>query len=154
QTEEYTKFDRELKSREKKLTDFVRAKHAELTRLARSRAAEYMLAAHALRDRPATDDFMLIADGSDLNPTMIARWKAFLDRRAKKHDPVFAPWFAFSALGEKDFAAGAAKVCSAIQNPPPNRPINPRVAKLFEGKPPASIAEAAVRYGKLLNEAH
>lgn len=154
QTEEYAKFDRELKSRETKLTDFVRAKHAELTRLARSRAAEYMLAAHALRDRPATDDFMLIADGSDLNPTMISRWKAFLDRRARKHDPVFAPWFAFSALPDKDFAASAAKICGAIQNPPANRPINPRVAKLFKGNSPASIAEVAARYGKLLNETH
>ncbi|MBI3409607.1 MAG: PSD1 domain-containing protein, partial [Planctomycetes bacterium] len=154
QTDEYAKFDRELKTREKKLTDFVRAKHAELSRLARTRAAEYMLAAHALRDRPATDDFMLIADGSDLNPTMIGRWKAFLDRRAKKHDPVFAPWFAFSALADKEFAAGAVKVCGEIQLPPANRPINSRVAKLFAGKPPTGIAEVAARYGKLLNETH
>src|SRR5205807_7300487 len=40
-TEEYAKFAKELKLREQKLTDFVRAKHDELTTQARTRAAEY-----------------------------------------------------------------------------------------------------------------
>ena len=51
-----------LKLREQKLTDFVRNKHEELIKQARTRVADYLRAAHALRDQPSTEDFMLIAE--------------------------------------------------------------------------------------------
>ena len=41
---------------------------------AKARAAEYVLAAHAIRAQPDSDDFMLLADGNDLNPAMLVRW--------------------------------------------------------------------------------
>ena len=57
--------------------DFVTAKHTGLVNGARTRAAEYLLAAHAARNQPPADDFMLLADRGDLNPTMITRWRQY-----------------------------------------------------------------------------
>src|SRR5262249_17431442 len=55
-TKAYEAFDKELRAREQKLKHFVQAKHAELVKAAKTRAAEYMLAAHALRNQPTTED--------------------------------------------------------------------------------------------------
>ncbi len=153
-TPAYEKFAKELQTRETKLTDFVRAKHAELVTAARTRAAEYLLAAHAARNQPTTEEFMLIADGSDLNPKMLLRWQVYLDRTRRTNDPVFVPWHAFAALPEKDFAARAKELSArlAAQNDP-SRPVNPVVARSFADHPPRTMAEVARRYGTLLNEA-
>jgi hypothetical protein len=152
-TDEYAKFEKELRAREQKLIEFVQAKHAELVSAAKARSAEYLLAAHALRGQPSTEDFMLIADGGDLNPRMLQRWQAYLRRTRQGHDPVWAPWHALADLPEKDFAARAAELCARLGQPDPARPINPVVAKAFAGRPPGSLKEAAQRYGELLNAA-
>jgi hypothetical protein len=146
-TEEYAKFEKELAAHEKKLTDFVKAKHAELIAGARERVAEYLLAAHALRDQPGTDDFMLIADTNDLNPTMIVRWLKYLERTRKAKDPVFAPWHALAGLAEKEWPAAATKVAAA-----PER-ANPLVLRAVTEKPPTSLAELAKRYAEVLHAA-
>src|SRR5262249_23480371 len=67
-TREYIAFERELNGRHRRLEEFRHTKHAALVEGARRRAADYLLAAHALRDQPSTEDFMLLADGADLNP--------------------------------------------------------------------------------------
>jgi mono/diheme cytochrome c family protein len=145
-TDAYAKFDKELKLREQKLMEFVRQKHEELTSGARTRAAEYLLAAHALRDQPSTEEFMLLSETNELNPTMIVRWQKYLERARKKQDPVFAAWHAFAALPEKEFAAQAARVASKLGP----MAVNPLVAKVF-ADPPKSMKDIAQRYGELLN---
>jgi len=151
QTEGYAAFERELKVREQKLAEFVRAKQAEVARGARTRAGEYLLAAHAVRDQPAMDDFMLIADGGDLNPKMLHRWQGYLQRTRRSQHPVLALWHALSDLPEKEFEAKAPAVLARLagEKSPPRR-LNLLVAKAFTEKPPKSIAEAAQRYGELL----
>jgi hypothetical protein len=151
-TREYVAFDRELKARQRKLVEFRTAQHAALVRGARTRAADYLLAAHAQRDQPTTQDFMLLADGSDLNPTMILRWKTYLERTRKTHHPVFALWHALADLPEKDFAIRAPRVCAELRSrKDPAHPLNPLVLTAF-AQPPQSMAEAARRYGALLGE--
>ena len=151
-TEAYRAFEAELKSREANLESFVRSKHAELVEGSRRRVAEYLLAAHDARNRPPTEDFMLIADGSDLNPTMLVRWQAFLDRTRKAHDPVFAPWHALADLPPERFSDGAAALAARLRAPPdPRRPVNPLVAREFAENLPADLAEVARRYSRLLN---
>jgi cytochrome c553 len=147
-TEAYAKFDKELRIREKKLTDFVQAKHAELVKSARSRAAEYLLAAYALRDQPSTEEFMLIADTGDLNPSMIVRWQAYLERMGKSQSTVWNLWHAFAELPEKEFATKAVEIIGRLQI----GRHNTLVAKAFAGKRPASMKEVAQRYGELLND--
>jgi hypothetical protein len=154
QTAAYAAFAKELAARERKLTEFVQAKQNELTGSARRRAAEYLLAAHALHNQPTTEDFMLLADGGDLNPRMIIRWQTYLQRSRRGFDPVFAPWHAFASLPVKDFAARARELSTQFASPrDPQHRVNPLVAQTFAAAPPKSLAEAARRYGDLLNAA-
>ena len=112
-TPAYTQFVQELAVRQRKLSDFVTAKHRELVESTKRRAAEYLLAAQQALDQPTTEDFMLLADGNDLNPAMLVRWQAYLIRTRKEHDPVFAPWHALAALS----AARLRRPCRPITRP-------------------------------------
>jgi hypothetical protein len=149
----YEAFRRELDTRRRKLAEFVATKHRELVDGARRRAGEYLLAAQQTLDQPTVEDFMLIADGTDLNPTMLIRWQSYLARSRKAHDPVFAPWHALAALPPAEFAerstpliAGFAKAAD-VANPP----VNPVIARaLAEGRP-RSMADMAGIYGRELN---
>jgi hypothetical protein len=153
-TKEYAAFEKELRLREQKLAQFVRAKHDELVQAARTRVAEYLLAAHQLQDQPSTEEFMLLADGGDLNPRMLIRWQAYLERSRKGHHPVFALWHALAALPEKDFADRAREIVARFTKPSsPAWPLNSIVAQSFADRPPPTLAEAAHRYGVLLNTA-
>ena len=105
-TAAYAEFVKELEARQQKLSDFVAAKHRELVESTKRRVAEYLLAAQQALDQPTTEDFMLLADGSDLNPAMLVRWQAYLTRTRKEHDPVFAPWHALAALPERSSRPG------------------------------------------------
>ncbi len=148
QTPEYARFRKELETREKMLEDYRRARHAEVTSGARTRVAEYLLAAHAARDQPITDEFMLLADVGDLNPAMLKRWQAYLARTREGHHPVLAPWHRFAALPQKDFTAQAREAAAHLA-----APINPLVARAFADRPPATLAEVAKRYAEVLNAA-
>jgi hypothetical protein len=107
-----------------------------------------------LKDKPTTEDFMLLADGNDLNPTMIIRWQLFLERSRGRHDPVLAIWHALAALPAEQFAAQApATVERLIAGQSPDKLINPLVAGAFLGKPIKELAEAARIYGELLGAA-
>src|SRR5262249_24490193 len=144
---EYEKFVKELEAREKKLADFLAAKHKALVESAKARAGEYLLAVHNSRDVPDTQEFMLIAEGNDLNPAMINRWRAFLRRSQKTGEPVFALWHALSALPAKDFADRAAAL---LRNPPAK--VNALVLRALIAKPPKTMADVARVHGDLFNE--
>ena len=136
------KFAGELAAKEKQLTDFVLGKHKELVTQARARAGDYLLAAHAARNQPPVDDFMLLADPGDLNPAMIARWRAFLETTRKRRDATWAPWHRYAELPDADFAIRAATVAHAETD-------NPLVRAAFTA-PPKTMKEVVERYGKLL----
>jgi mono/diheme cytochrome c family protein len=158
QTDEYKTFEKELTARETKLRDFVNTKQGELLTAARTRAAEYMLAADILRRQPKTDDFMLLADGEDLNPKMILRWQVYLDKSRKRHDPVLAVWNALAdlpqhsypepAFAEQAFSEQAAARLAELAT---GEPLNPLALALVQPDLPRSLNDAAQRYGKLLN---
>jgi hypothetical protein len=153
-TEAYAAFAKELAERERKLSEFLDEKYRALADTARSRVAEYLVAAQALRDKPTTEDFMLLADGNDLNPTMILRYQVFLDRTDRTqsaHDGVMAIWHALAAIAPADFAAKApAVVEQLISAPSADKPINPLIAGAFLGKPLKELGDAARIYGELL----
>lgn len=149
QTDEYRQFDQELRKREQALVAFLSDKHAEMVRGARRRAGEYLLAAHGAGGAPRTDDFMLLADGADLNPKMVERWQVLLDRTRKGSDPVWAVWHVLAALPPGEFAAQAPQRLAALLADA-RRPVNALVAEAFRSAPPRSLAEAARVYGELL----
>jgi hypothetical protein len=147
-TAAYEKYDKELKGREKKLVDFVQTKHTELVKSAHTRAGEYLLAAQALRNQPSTEEFMLIADTNDLNPSMIVRWKVYLEATRKRNDPVFRLWHGLADLPEKELAARAAAWIAANKG----GALNSLVVRAFVAKPPKNMKEVAQRYGEVLNK--
>ena len=110
QTPAYARFVKELESRQRKLSEFVALKHRALVESSKERVAEYLLAAQKALDQPTTEEFMLLADGNDLNPTMVIRWQSYLTRMRKTRDPVFALWHALANLPEKSFAKDAARL--------------------------------------------
>ncbi len=151
-TEEYRKFDAELRTRETKLREFVQTKQGEVVQGTKTRVAEYMLASHAARDQPKTDDFMLIADGGDLNPKMLRRWQIYLEEGAKSHHRVLAVWNACCLLPEADFPAQSAAVIAKLAAESNTAlQVNPLVIRAFLEKPPQKLTEVAERYAELLN---
>ena len=156
----YEKFVHELGARQQKLAEFVTAKHRELIETAKRRAGEYLLAAQQALDQPSTEDFMLIADGTDLNPAMLVRWQSYLSRTRRDRDPVFAPWHALASLPEHDFAArsadviarfGATASAASASDGPAGIRVNPVVARVLAEGAPRSLAEVARIYGRVFN---
>ena len=147
-TKEYTKFSKELDACEKKLLDFVTARHQELVNSTRLRVTEYLQAVYASRNQPPADDFMLIADKGDLNPTMINRWRVYLDDAEKRHDPLWKPWHAFAALGEQEFSIRTPDILKMLQT---DKELNALVKQAF-ATPPPDMKEVARRYGQLLEQ--
>lgn len=149
-SEEHRKFQVEMTTREKKLIDFVTQKHSELVADARTRAAEYLLAAYNLRDQPPTDDFMLLVDKGDLNPTMILRWQVYLTERRDKFDPIWTPWHALAALPAESFAGQVPVTLEQLKTAAgESRSINRLVAESLRRMPLASMQDVVQRYGEL-----
>ncbi len=177
-TPDYRRFTAELSLRQQKLDDFVQQKHGALAEGARMRVGEYLLAAKAANEKPATDDFMLIADPGDLNPAMIVRWQAYLGKvegRGLKVEgqndslvshPVWGLWFALAALPEERFKEEVAKGSLTLALSPQSRGEGTRkdqargkdnalVVKAVCGEqPPESLNEIAMRYGELMKSIH
>jgi cytochrome c553 len=152
ETEEYRKFEVELKRREAEFETFVASTYHRLIDGAKRRAGEYLLAAHAAKDKPKTDEFMLIADGHDLNPAMIARWRAVLDRTRRQHDPVFAPWHALAALKPGDFPAKSAAILDEMaRRGDRGKRINPVLLKALIDSHPGTLNDVADVYERVLN---
>ncbi len=152
-TAQYAAFAKELRERERKLAEFVAGKHLDLVTSARDRAAEYLIAAQAALGQPNVEDYMLLADGGDLNPAMLTRWRRYLERTQQRHDPVLAPWHALATIPAEDFAARSRELCDKlVRSVDLSRPINRLVARAFAEHPPGSLAEAAQVYSRVLNE--
>jgi hypothetical protein len=150
-TEAYLKFEDELHKRERAVQEFLQAKHKDLVKSAKTRVAEYLLAAHALNGKPNTGEFMLIADGNDLNPSMVVRWQAYLDRMRKAHDPVFAMWHALCQFPASSFEAQARDLLTKLPSADPAKSFNLLVCRALQQHPPKTLSEAAKLYSEVLN---
>lgn len=148
-TDEYAAFESELAKREQALRAFVDSKYQELVSGARLRADEYMLAAHAASRQPDTEEFMLLADGSDLNPKMLQRWRLYLERARRRGHPVFVPWHALGALSEAEFASKGAELIAGWQT---DAGVNRLVAKRLAEAGPRDLQAVAACYGELFRE--
>jgi mono/diheme cytochrome c family protein len=151
ETEEYEYYELELAARKTRLERFLARKHDELVSGARTRIAEYLLAAHASRDQPSTEDFMLLIPQGDIHPTVVQRYWLYLQKTRRQHDAVWAPWHALATIPEAEFAAKSAGVCADLATrSDPGRPLNPLVMQALASKPPQTMKETAERYAELL----
>jgi hypothetical protein len=160
QTPVYEKFLHELELKRQKLDAFVTAKQRELLDSTKRRLAEYLLAAQRAIDQPSTEDFMLIADGTDLNPAMLIRWQSYLARARSIHDPIFVPWNALAELPDQGFASSAARLLAQFADksrrsgsgvPSSGKPpvVNSFVLRALLAEQLGSLADVARVYAKL-----
>jgi hypothetical protein len=155
--EEFEQFEQELAVRQARLNNFLKERQEIVFRSGRERFAEYVLAAHATRDAPSTEDFMLLIPEGDLHPTVLQRYWLHLQKTRRNNDRVWRAWHALAALPEAEFAARAGEVLAQLRaggagdggtgDVPPAHPLV--VAALSE-PPVSTLAEAANRLGGLL----
>jgi hypothetical protein len=152
--ERYEYFAMELAARNGRLEKFVRDKHAALVGGARTRVAEYLLAANAEKKNP-TEDFMLLADPGDLNPDMITRYRVYLEKTEAQPHPVWLPWHLLAAIPDAQFSEQAPAAIAAMakgETPAGEKlpaAVHPLVLRELTDKPPQSLADVAARYGEL-----
>jgi hypothetical protein len=150
-TAEYETYEKELRKLEGELERFRDAKVAEAMQRARQKLAESMLAAREAAASDGRGELRALAQKWDVPFVLIARWRDFLRESAKDHHPIFAAWQRFAALPDSEFAAKAPALAKELAaNADPQRRLNPAIAKLFEGPPPASLQEVAKRYQAVL----
>ena len=155
-SDDYRKFDVEMQARVGKLSEFIDNTRNEIIRSTRKRASEYLLAAHAKRGQPSTEDFMLIADKGAIIPAVIHRWEVYLKQTKQQRDPVWSLWHRLFEIPDAEFAATAPGVLAEFRigsaGASPSRiTINPLVLAAFKDAPPQSMTDVAERYGRLLN---
>ncbi len=144
--EAYAAFEKELTSRQQKLRDTTATRHKEAADRVRSRITDYLVAQTEL-DKYPEEGFDQILAATDIIPTFVRRWEAYLAAKSRATDPVFGPWQRLASL-PGEFAAGAPAVIQEITSPG-GPAVNARVAAALT-PPPASMREVAERYGKLL----
>ncbi len=143
------RFTTELASRQAALE----GKYAEFRRVAadrvRQRVADYLAAQLALDEVPP-EGFDQLLTSTDLFPSFVRRWEAYLHRALQQQDPVFLPWHAYRALPADRFATEAVAVTERLQHSEASR-IPARVLDRFR-TPPASMREVVDRYAEMLRE--
>ncbi|MEY2411213.1 MAG: hypothetical protein QOF48_3883 [Verrucomicrobiota bacterium] len=146
----YRDYLKQLTERELALSNFVGKVEKELAADMRSKIDDYLLGLHEFKKLTNGLPRGAFFQRKGLLPQLGNSWDNYLRGKAAKHNPVWAPWFAFEALDDREFAAKArAMSASFYANTNKARPINPIVARLFVS-PPATLSQVAARYGALL----
>ena len=141
-TADYAAFQKELQTRELALSDYVSQRHGKMLDSARGRLAEHLLAVARLRGKPPQDEFMLVADPDDLNPTLLKRWRAWLDAPARRDDPAWRLWTRIETVGPGRFAADLAALLAGPDGLAAPEPLR----RAMRSRQTPSIAEAASAY--------
>ncbi len=146
---EYAAYLAEKKKREGELENYRAEQLEKALGELRKRAGEYLLAAHEARspqNEKLGDRFF---QERKMDANTAHRWQRALgDARKAGGHPVLGAWLAFADLKEAEFGTKAREVAERLAANA-DRKLNPRVAKVFAGAPPASLREVSERLGKL-----
>lgn len=156
-SEDARKFQTEMRAREQKLDDFINRKRGEITKQSRDAVAEYLLAVHAKRNQPSTENFMLITNPGGLNPAVIVRWEVALKEAKQRRDPIWTAWHRLSELADDQFESQAPQVLAQLLNPTDAaqaEPVHPALREALKDLKPKSMTEVAAIYGTVLKGAH
>ena len=147
---EYPDYLAERKKREDELEHFRKQKEDEVLTTVRGQVGDYLLVA---RDAAQADEEKKegLVRERKLQPALARHYQRALKDWSEKPHPIFAPWFAFAALPQTNFAQRARGLCvSLASGGDSTNPVNPVVASVFSAdEPPASLTEVAERYNKL-----
>ncbi len=149
---EYPEYLAERANRENELKKFRQEKESEVRAKLHSQVGDYLLLAHEAGKLADKSKQEALARERKLDPGVAQRWMNSLEAWGKDHHSIFAPWFAFSQLPEKEFEFKAKELCAQFSgmNIGTNE-LNPEVVTAF-AKPPVSLKQAAERYGRLFSD--
>ncbi|HEX4122767.1 MAG TPA: PSD1 and planctomycete cytochrome C domain-containing protein [Verrucomicrobiae bacterium] len=143
----------EHKKRADALDHYRKEQERTMAAQLRDQSGGYLLAAYEAQGFTNKSDAERIARAHKLDPEVLQRWTSALDGWHKSQSDIFAPWFAFAALPEKDFPTRAKEVSAKFgTNSTLARSINPLVARAFATNSPDTMKDVAERYGKLFTE--
>ncbi|MBX6311498.1 MAG: DUF1549 domain-containing protein, partial [Isosphaeraceae bacterium] len=147
-------YETERAKRKTAVESFVAETREALQKELRTRVAEYLLAAYDLGYNPKHPKYDETARAEKLRPELLrhwmTKWKERLNATRDGRDPLLAPWHAFAALPEAEFAARAAEVAEQLAPPAEASGAPERtVARTIAGTPPGSMREVVQRYGEL-----
>jgi len=145
----YAEFDKEFQARLGKLQETTASRHKEAADRVRSRVTDYLVAQTELSKYPE-EGFDQILATTDLIPTFVRRWEAFLNQSTRAADPVFAPWSRLAALSAEEFAAKSPDLLRELAASG-GTPVNPRILAALQPAP-ATMREVAERYGKVFSD--
>ncbi|HKQ39568.1 MAG TPA: PSD1 and planctomycete cytochrome C domain-containing protein [Verrucomicrobiae bacterium] len=129
----------------------------DLSKQMRGKVGDYLLANHEYNQQKTKTGTNAVSrqrfmQQRSLNPNLSSAWQQFLQNRARKYDPIFAPWNEFAKLDDKEFVAKAKELSAKFYaNKDAQKPINPVVARLFIS-PPTSLKMVAARYSVMFSE--
>ncbi|HJT77545.1 MAG TPA: PSD1 and planctomycete cytochrome C domain-containing protein, partial [Gemmataceae bacterium] len=152
------KFEKVFGPKRDAVQKMLDSQFALLSETARRRTPDYLVHVATTKPDPLeTAIFFLSLAPEDLRPPITARWRTYLERRARPDDPVFGPWHDLFALPEAELPHRAAEVLQAWKaRSPGTEPgqVNPLVLQALCARPLTSRADVARAYGDLLVRVH
>jgi len=136
-----------------KLDDFVHKQEAEVLKQHRAQTAQCLLLSREPKKIAELIDGEFGLSDRKILQVGATRWQQWLETLDKESDPIFAPWFAFAALSDLEFADHAEALSAKIAANALTHPVNPLVTQAFAGAAPASLKDVAERYGRLFERA-
>jgi mono/diheme cytochrome c family protein len=113
----------------------------------RQRVGDYLLGAHEAESVKDAKNFDTFAGEHKLNPVVLRRWMAELEKRRNTQDPIFGPWFKLEGLTNWPQAvSGTLGQIAADTN------INLLVSKSFQGSVSNSLHDAAQVYSRTFKQ--
>ncbi|MEE3364000.1 MAG: DUF1553 domain-containing protein [Planctomycetota bacterium] len=160
-TEQQRKFQAELEKRSKAIRQFIIKTHADMQVAARKRAAEYLLQAQRTLAQPPTDNFMLLTEAGGLNPSIVLKWRVYLEELEaaslveNTRNPVWGAWHELARLDDgapESYAQALPALLERLTTTPASSPpTNPLVLAALKANPPGSLDAAAAVYGEVLS---
>ncbi|HUF61796.1 MAG TPA: DUF1549 and DUF1553 domain-containing protein [Verrucomicrobiales bacterium] len=146
-TAEYAVFAAGLREREEKSERYLKEREDRL-RSAEGVAA-YLQLCYEGRDLPE-EAFQSEAQKRKLYQRIAERWRRYLAETAERNDPVFAAWHAFAGIETQAWNVRAAEKAAELAE---SESAHPALRVELRKGAPASMAELAQLYGRVLAEA-
>ena len=156
---EYDAFKAELAKLTAERDQFVGEQEARVIDELRSHVSDYLAKVVLDRlDASGSKEKDFLFDAGDPRPTIVRRWRDYLNATKKQPHPVFAAWHAFDALSEAEFEKRAPGVLESLQKPAADKKppvaINRLVLESLQKKPPKSMLDVVQTYGAVLEKAY
>ena len=156
---EYDAFKAELAKLTAERDQFVGEQEARVIDELRSHVSDYLAKVVLDRlDASGSKEKDFLFDAGDPRPTIVRRWRDYLNATKKQPHSVFAAWHAFDALSEADFEKRAPAVLETLQKPAADKKppvtLNRLVLESLKQKTPKSMLDVAQAYGAVLEKAY